>query len=693
MGDACSKGTCLNPNSNVTDVIVNVTDANKTLILTPSTPLGSPSDNTEYSVLFSNQLKKLDGNSMFNTCGADYFQYGFTVNTSLDLTPPQVLKDGIYPLPDNSADTQAQITGRQAVATVTFSGSTCPSVHVEPSLVSVTPSGPNISNIQAADINKFKLVVPSDASNTLQVFNGDTDAPLGSYPLSSDGSSEVTNYFSFQYAGFKPGDMYTVIINPGSHSDNIQIAGSQYIFVAGGSASNKGNFIGVPDNCNANELLGNIQAIVSGNTNVTVVRVGTSNTLNIIADKAGTSGNNFEMFFNSTSDATANALKTTPFSGGVDPQENYVAQDQTDRPMNTALQINFDKAIDPLTVSGSADDVSSYIRIVNANASSTPDKSACNVDADCQSYKCENKICVGNFLGGNYAVSNQYKTVEFITDRECGVNACGEKIYCFPANSHLSVELMAADLKTCTSNNDCLSYGSFNTCSSTPLGYNTCQDSSGKNYPLAQLDKLDGIVDASINSFDGARDLTSDGPLSFYYENNSAAQNVGKKDNYKWSFYIGGKINLTPPQITYLSHPQGKKGFSLADPIQINFNELMLNSSLHSGSATITNGTKTVTHKSINLSSANPTPFGFWISSDNADSNSNGEPDMTIVKINHSPFAQSMTYDAQIGSGVKDIYQNCFKPSGDLTCGTSPDQPSCCFGLPTAKLGTDGNCQ
>ena len=66
---------------------------------------------------------------------------------------------------------------------------------------------------------------------------------------------------------------------------------------------------------------------------------------------------------------------------------------------------------------------------------------------------------------------------------------------------------------------------------------------------------------------------------------------------------------------------------------------------------------------------------------------------MTVVKIEHSPFLQSMDYKAQIGSVVKDIYQNCFKPSADLTCPVSDINPSCCFGKATNILGADGNCK
>ena len=39
---------------------------------------------------------------------------------------------------------------------------------------------------------------------------------------------------------------------------------------------------------------------------------------------------------------------------------------------------------------------------------------------------------------GVYSVSNQYKTVEFRTDVECGQNSCGSKVYCFEASSQFA---------------------------------------------------------------------------------------------------------------------------------------------------------------------------------------------------------------------------------------------------------------
>jgi len=691
LGDDCSKGICLNPNSNVTDVVVNVTDSNKTLILTPSAPLGSPSANTDYSVEFSNQLKKIDGNSMFKTCGSDFFEYSFTVNTSLDLTPPQVSKGGIFPLPDNSADTQTSVAGNAAQATISFSGSSCPNVYTPAKLISAKSDNPNVTEIPSVTgilsktITSFSLSVPDGATNTVQLFNESTQEPLGSATFDNNGLAVFPGFFSFQVKSHDPGSKWTVVVQPEIFSDTLTVGQEQYTFVSASDPSAAySTYISVPAGCSLSGLMSNIQAKLSGNTDIAITTA--SNTLILTARQAGTNGNDC------TLSSTGDALVIKPFNGGVDPGITPIPLGgQYDRPMNTALQINFDKPIDPITVSGSADEVFNYIRIVNANASSSLDKVACSVDSDCRSYKCENKVCIGNYLGGKFMVSNQYRTLEFITDRECGVNACGEKIYCFPANSHLSVELMAANLKTCTSSNDCLSLGSFNTCSSTSLGYSTCQDSNGKNYPLARLDNLDGIVDTAINSLDGNRDGSADGPLSFYYENNN--QDLAKKDKYKWSFYIGGKINLTPPQITSISQAQGATKVNLADPISINFNTLMLSSSLHTGTSVISDGAKSVTHKSINLNSSSPTPLGYWISSENTDTNADGEPDFTTVKINHSVFSPSMNYKAQIGSGVKDIDQNCFKPSADQTCGVSPEQSSCCFGTATSDLDADGNCK
>jgi hypothetical protein len=258
------------------------------------------------------------------------------------------------------------------------------------------------------------------------------------------------------------------------------------------------------------------------------------------------------------------------------------------------------------------------------------------------------------------------------------------------------MEMTAANLRTCSTDVDCAAFNPFKSCSSSPLGYKTCQNSSGKNYPSGDFAGLDGVVDAAANSLDGDRSTYADGPLDFYDDNYLAAANANKKDKYKWSFYINDQIMLAPPRITAVKPSQGQNGeqVGLADPIEIYFNTLMMNSTLRTGSVLINNGTSTFEHKLINLRSSVSGPLGYWVSADNRDTEPlDGEPDLTVVSLAHSPFAESLTFNAQVGSGVKDIYQNCYKPSIGPSCEATAEQPSCCFGSPTGILGADGNCQ
>ena len=41
---------------------------------------------------------------------------------------------------------------------------------------------------------------------------------------------------------------------------------------------------------------------------------------------------------------------------------------------------------------------------------------------------------------------------------------------------------------------------------------------------------------------------------------------------------------------------------------------------------------------------------------------------------------------------LKDIYQNCYKPSAGPGCQATDGLPSCCFGTATSNLSPDGNC-
>jgi len=356
--------------------------------------------------------------------------------------------------------------------------------------------------------------------------------------------------------------------------------------------------------------------------------------------------------------------------GGVSPKP------ASTKPRNSVIQINFNEAINPLTISGQAEEVSNFITV------------KCMVGADCNPegdgysdkyFACGDATC----LKGKFNVSNQYRTVEFISAVQCGVNGCGEKIYCLPGGSQIRVELKAAALTDCGADN-CVSRSPYNNCAG---GH--CQDDTGQNYPLSSL-PLSGVADVALNSLDGNRDANPQGPATFYNEN---SPNPLTGDNYQWSFSISEEIDLSPPVIE--SVIPGASGANLSEPVMIAFNKLMMSSSLGTGSMEVDNGKDAdgndliVEHKRINLISAKstlnppePDPVlpGYWIAKSDIDSDGDKDVDKTRVEIRHSMFGDSIKYRAQVGSGVKDSNQNCFKPSSDLSC---TGNPSCCKGTPT----------
>jgi len=698
LGDACASGTCPSPNGNITDVTVAVSpSSSKTLVLTPLSYLGNSTSNVWYSVKLTSDLKKkTDDSSMFKNCSSNYFNWKFEVGTRLDLTPPQVVYGGIFPRPDNEKDI-SNLTVPAVAAQSVMTVNDCPNVYKASTIVSVDPIGttPPASatplNYQG-NITKFRVVVSSDSRDRAQLFDSNNITNLlGFADFDNQGNAKFTGYFTLKAVDREKGSAWEVTLTPEKLADTLTVGEEVYTFSPNPAWATGGNNIYVnPLVCNTSAQASSIYTTLSGDPLVNVDHSG--NTVTLTAKVAGASGNNIAI-----STTNAAALQIQAFQGGVDRQDLAQTMDKRDVPMNTVIQINFSESVNPLKVSGLASEVAEYIKIINFNASSTASSTPCVQNSDCRSYKCEgptnNKVCIGDYLGGKFLVSNIYRTVEFISDNECGVNGCGEKIYCLPANSHLLVEMKSADLKACANDNDCLAFSPFKTCSSTPLGYNTCQNTEAKNYPTSG-NALNGIIDTAVNSFDGDRDVFSDGPINFYNDNLPPSGNLNKKDSYRWSFYVNDKIMLTPPQIESVTPSQGTMGVTLADPIRIAWNSLMMNSSLVTGSRLVNNGSTTVEHKLLNLKSLTPSALGYWVTNDNIDTPPlDGEPDKTISWLKHTALSESMSYRAQAGSGIRDIYQNCYKPSAGVSCPVTELNPSCCFGVATSTLSADGNCQ
>ena len=679
LGDSCGV-TCPNAgaNTNITEVAAAISSDNKILVMTPLNYLGSADSNTNYTVKITSNLKKVNGSSMFSTCRSNDLIWGFEVSNKLDLTPPQVVSRFLFPRPDNQADV-LNTSNEATAATAEIRVNSCPKVYKTAELINVSPDTEVSLNYHGL-INKFKVSIPADTPNKAQLFNGNTNALLGIADFNSQDIVTFNGYFSLKAVNRVPGQLWTIDISPEQLADYLTVGNVKYIFATSGENNN----ILVPAICSASLQAMNIEAKISGHPDVNIIRSDT--TLILTAKVAGTAANNFIL-------ATSNnsALNLTAFSGGTNAQSNYTINDKKDAAMNSVIRVSFNEAINPITLSGTASEVSNYIKVVNANTNSQAAGGSCSNNSDCRSYSCSNGSCVGNFVNGRFMVSPDYKTVEFISDNECGINGCGEKIYCLPASSNLAVEIKSANLQSCNSDTNCVAFSPFNRCFSTSLGYNVCQNSDQHNYPLANILNLDGVVDLAFNSLDGNRDSLADGPISFFNEN---LGNETQKDNYRFSFFVSDRQEISAPRISSIMPDNDQSGLSsLIDPVEITFNTLMMHSTLRSGSITLPSGTETTNHKFINLRTSDISPLGYWMSSSDKDFMPlDGVPDITVTQVSHTPFLESVSYSAQVGSGVKDIYQNCFKPSSGPNCEANQENPSCCFGINTSELDENGNC-
>jgi hypothetical protein len=680
LGDACAN-SCPAPssNTNLTNVMMAVSSDHRILLMTPVNYLGSENPVTRYNVKLTSDLRKTNGDSMFKTCSVNELLWGFEISTSLDLIPPQVLSSSLFPYPDNAQDVSS-ITTSAARATAEILVNDCPNAYSPAELISVTPSTEVSLNNYHGTINYFRVSVPESLPNRAQLFNGNTNTLLGIADFDVQGIVTFPGFLSLRAADHPVGSLWEIRINPEQLADNLTVGNTVYVFSETGENNNIITSLG---SCNTNTQAANIVAKLSGHPDIDVIRVGTRITLT--AKAFGVSGNDIDL-----STSNPSALTLTPFSGGVDQIMNHIIRDKADAPMNSIIKISFNEPMNPIALSGTADEVAGYIRVMNANSNSRPNGAACSSNSDCLSYRCEGSTCAGDYVRGNFMVSSNYQTVEFIADNECGLNGCGDRVYCLPPNSNLAVQIRAANLRTCNTDQDCMPYNPYSSCNLGPLNYRTCQDTLQRNHPAANPLNLAGLVDMAFNSLDGNRDSATAGPLSFFNEN---LNNPDEGDSFRFSFFVNDQKDLSAPIITSILPAHNQTNLGPQEPVEITFNSVMMANTLRSGSKKFFDGSQLIEHKFINLRSPQPSPIGFWIESEDRDSDPlDGVNDITVARIKHSSFSEALTYFASVGSGVKNIYQNCFKPSSGPGCEASFDNPSCCFGVPTANLNEQGNC-
>ena len=621
-------------------------------VFAPVDYLGSASGNVWQSVKLTTGLRKANNKPAFNLGD---FIWQFEISTRVDLTPPQVKLGGILPFPDNGRDLNSGVQPAQ-LATATIQVLSIPQPATTASADTPIAVGSSGSARTEGDYNcaedgiiqvsvvagtplRAQAVGISGLINDEDVSDGRISLGCG-LTLIKNGSLAPDNHGTLE-----AGNGWNIIVKAFRHGEILSVGSQSYRFV--NSADNNPNHIVTATSLGA--MVNNIvNKINQTNIDVSAPNIG-SNVILLQSKVAGSSGNSLNLSTDSAS------LYVSSFSGGLDRRETIDVQDLPDTPRNSIIQLNFSEPINPLTVVGDSNYVSNTIRVINTDNNQS--------------------------VSGRFVISNQYQTLEFIPNVECGVNACGDKIYCLPASSSIAVELRAAPLASCSSNPDCFNKAPYNQCAG-----GSCRRAADDYYPLAALPLSSGLVDASFNSLDGNRDSKTTSPTSFYSENSNFysenSKNLAQKDSYKWSFFVNDQIDLTPPRLqsSSLLPGLGLTSGLLNQPIEFSFDKLMMASTLNSGDIIINNQN----HRLINLFSAGVAP-SYWVVSQAIDSGvPDGYPDFTKVIINHGQLSDATKYFIEIGSGVKDSRQNCFKPCrDDGACSAS--SASCCNGQPFAS--------
>lgn len=606
------------------------TKDNKTFVFTPVNLLGNAIKEFLYTVKLKNTIKKAGGEDAFpNSINGVGYEWQFEVSTIIDITPPQV--ESIVPYPDDSADiystTATQATGGITVVTQpnTYAAAQVDAINTEvggsPSAtVSGSYSGKN-SNTISVTINNGAVDATVNWSASTENSNLKVPVSINSVPL-GNGLTLVIG------PGYAAGNQWTFNVTAEVSADFLRIGSTNYKFVAAGASGNEIN-LGDGVNATAANIANKIGEQPFIKTSVD------DNSINITATTAGSDGNNIALVYTSLGGITA--LNIVPMSDGHNGEQSQTVNGKKDEPRNVVAQINFNEAVNPITATGE-------VKIDGGlNVGDTLDAASFNIILPSINLTVGGK----NYIAGSWVISNQYRTVEFITRDNCGVNSCGEDVYCLPTDSSnklgkISIEAKAANLPTADS-------------------------------PLP----LDGVVDMAMNSLDGNKNGVAVGPCDYYNENTG----TGTGDNYLWSFWVNSKVDLTPPKILEIVPGISKTTANLIDPITIKFSKLMLNSTLKPDSG-YADGQD---HLSLIDRSVNP--VGYWISSQNIDVDTppDNVPDKTQAFIKHTSFTASANYRAEVGEGVRDLYQNCFMPAKDESgCAeaTSTNR-SCCNGVLT----------
>lgn len=255
-------------------------------------------------------------------------------------------------------------------------------------------------------------------------------------------------------------------------------------------------------------------------------------------------------------------------------------------------------------------------------------------------------------VAGEWKISNENTTVEFIPAESCGVNSCGDQMFCLPV-----------------------------VCDPGETG--TCVDAYETLVRTAQLDgtgtfqsiPFTGAADMAGNALDGGNSgdkITADGQPLHNGDKKLIQLEDKNFDNHFWRYTVRDEIDTSAPTILRVSPTVDKEGVPKKEPVRIYFSQEMLGYSL----------------SGIGL---NEYREGANIESPWFRATFNREDGKTTAEIRHREFGPDEIdyyYFVSVPSTVKARNQNCLYPGrgpiGSAAC--TEQEPENC--VPVTTEGT-----
>lgn len=285
---------------------------------------------------------------------------------------------------------------------------------------------------------------------------------------------------------------------------------------------------------------------------------------------------------------------------------------------NTIVKINFSEPVDPTAAQGILGDKSSFTNVIFGNPN----------------------------IKGEWKITNNYSTLEFVSNEQCGENSCGEPMYCLP------VACPTGDAN-CTVN--------YSALVRTAALLNPA-DNSFLSQPFT------GLADMAGNALDNGPGNKPDGVLAkvpgqtevhkpkLPANYNLIGENETVPDNYFWSFKVKNEIDRTVPYITKVTPALEGEGVKGRDQVKIYFSKPMWYTTL-TKSASITEYPANVMGKDkVKLDD-----FAYYTQMENPTT----EPGTVLELLHPREFGTGgldLYYFTSVSSSAKAENQNCLYP-------------------------------